>query len=230
LIRRDGSDIYSLDGDYLGAFDLDRIDFIDNIKSTNDGHILISGTQNEENYIIKNTWDPVFVVTDSIIAGEEYLGATITSDTILCNIEPFDLGTLNVKYVVTALIDEDDDGFYSYQDCNDLDSLINPNAIEIPNNNIDEDCDGEDLVTSVYDKLVDEVKVYPNPTSDWLFIKNEIPEKLKVVMYNTIGEQVFRETIVEGINTLDLSNVSSGVYIIQFNGEDVQFYRKVIVD
>ncbi len=48
-----------------------------------------------------------------------------------------------VKYVRrTNNVDQDNDGFHSGIDCNDLISTINPDAEEIPNNNVDENCDG----------------------------------------------------------------------------------------
>ena len=59
-----------------------------------------------------------------------------------------------------------------------------------------------------------QVSIYPNPTSSTL--KIEVKEQTQITIVNALGEVVKTETI-KGLSTIDVTELSTGVYFIQSN-------------
>ncbi len=130
-------------------------------RFTNDTLILkieengIEEAYNVSTYIINqdtiriNDLDDPIDNCDPILTGiylYEIIQDTLTFEVIMDDCEQR-LEVLSILILKGSdIIDLDQDGFNSNEDCDDTDPSINPDAVEIPNNGIDEDCDGEDLI------------------------------------------------------------------------------------
>lgn len=110
------------------------------------------------------------------------------------------------------------------EDCNDNDPNINPDAEDIPNNNIDENCDGEDFTSSLL--VIEELNlnVFPNPFNDILNITYDYSEKLEFKLVSTDGKLNHR---LDKFN--NLSELPSGFYFIKIINEIGNTYLYPIV-
>lgn len=78
-----------------------------------------------------------------------------------------------------------------------------------------------------YSKQSD-IMVFPNPATERLFI--ETPEAYEVKIYNPLGELV-HNYMSNGLNTIDISNLSPGCYFIVFtNNLNTPYTHKLIID
>ncbi|WP_281616004.1 T9SS type A sorting domain-containing protein [Flammeovirga sp. SubArs3] len=71
----------------------------------------------------------------------------------------------------------------------------------------------EELPTSLDPSLLAKVKVGPNPTSDKITLAG-VPINTKVVIYNLIGNIVYSNTTQFSKETIDMSLLNSGIYVI----------------
>lgn len=109
-------------------------------------------------------------------------------------------------------IDLDGDGYESFEDCNDTIAEINPGATEIPNNGIDEDCDGEDAITSVIQQLDSEIEVYPNPVvDDRLYFRTTQHYTYSVKLSNTSGQIL---NVYSNPQSIQINHLENGIYYL----------------
>ncbi len=125
-------------------------------------------------------------------------------------------------------VDNDGDGFLAAFECNDNDFNINPSAIDIPNNGIDENCDGVDLITSVHELALNSVNIYPNPVTDLINIDIDGQINFKANLYNSEGKLVLTAT---NKKQLKLIGIAQGLYLLEIldikSGEKIS--KRVVV-
>ena len=91
------------------------------------------------------------------------------------------------------------------------------------------------IPSSINNLFLNDLVVYPNP-SDGLFkiqFNSKINQSINLVLYNTLGEKIFRENfeLFFGNNTMkiDLSNFPNGLYSIEINSNNSKIYKKLIL-
>ncbi len=129
----------------------------------------------------------------------------------------------NEVHVLTVAIDNDNDGFTSDVDCNDDDPDIFPGATEIPDNDIDEDCDGMDLVTTSVYTLQEKFNIFPNPVSDKINIEVSISLNYTVKLFNIAGQQLLH---VNNARQLAINEFSAGTYLLEI--QDLVTGQKIL--
>jgi len=137
----------------------------------------------------------------------------------------------NTELVIVSLeaIDNDGDGYLADEDCDDDNPAINPGAIEIVGNDIDENCDGEIPTTAHALDNFAVINIYPVPVSNTLYLESE-NEFNAVHIYSPSGEIL---KVIEGVHlktyNLDVRNLSDGLYYLKIINEQGELFKKFSV-
>jgi len=101
-----------------------------------------------------------------------------------------------------------------------MNAMINPDAMEIPNNDVDEDCDGEDFIVGTQQIDANSIMVFPNPFKEILQIKfsQEQSSCYKLNLFNTVGKLILSKEI-DTSNEFNLKFLKSGFYILELTNE-----------
>lgn len=75
------------------------------------------------------------------------------------------------------------------------------------------DCNNCPKTTLSY--LKTDIKVYPNPATNYIEFKNPDHKIKKVIFFNLVGRSIRELEATSGKNTFDVSDLSRGMYLLQ---------------
>lgn len=87
----------------------------------------------------------------------------------------------------------------------------------------------ETSTLSVDDVFASNFKVYPNPAQDYIQIESRDVQVSSVEMYNLVGKKLISETNLVD-SKLNISSLSTGVYLLKVNAEGRSLNKRIVVE
>ena len=110
-------------------------------------------------------------------------------------------------------------------------SLTFTTNLTFPLTNFSVPITGQTVIVGVEEneQLDRQLKLYPNPIQDQLFIETKVNQELELKLFDVAGKRIDLQFLKgNGGYILPSSEISSGLYFLQINNEKEQVIRKVI--
>lgn len=86
-----------------------------------------------------------------------------------------------------------------------------------------------EATASLEDILANKFRIFPNPANDYIQIESKEIQLSSIEIFNLLGEKLISETSLEN-DRLNISNLSSGVYLLKVNADEKSFVKKIVVE
>ncbi|MFB9052014.1 T9SS type A sorting domain-containing protein [Formosa undariae] len=70
---------------------------------------------------------------------------------------------------------------------------------------------------SIDESVISSISIYPNPASAVISFKNVTSEN-EISIFNMMGQKVLNQTITQANNSVNVSNLNNGMYVVSFRG------------
>ncbi|MEO9966820.1 MAG: T9SS type A sorting domain-containing protein [Reichenbachiella sp.] len=88
------------------------------------------------------------------------------------------------------------------------------------------------VITSIENSVIEEFKIFPNPTSDWMTIRvpTSIEDKTLIEVYSLEGAKMLSEEMKGNMKRIKLNNFREGIYLLIFSRHNFTTTTKFLVE